>query len=678
MFRKNRNQSGSAVDLLGSGGEDHDPVIDLDPDEISVAPLDGNGNGNSIGSSNGNGSATAIGNGSTNGHGSANGNGSASANGSSNGLGSSNGNGSANGNGNGKHMLEHESAIAGMASSDTVAPSTTVVASTTEAPSTAPEPAAAAAVKPIEWVEPPAAGAEPPATPEAATVPGIETVEEWPISSEDPVSSEDRISPEHAATTTDPVVEPVAAADAAGAVAGGAVENETESAPQAEPVAEVTTEAEPAAEVTTETVTAPGAATGSTEPTDLDHEGSEVEDLDATPEPAVPFRTGFDEVGAGLVDLGRATLGPVRRIAPPRMKRLTDRRLGLALILVVVVFLAVLALVISAVAGLLSGPTEVVVVAARPAVITTSPGGVGSISAAPQHVSTISLNVVGVTSPISVTSVDVVAGQQVTAGQPLLQLNPLPFEQNEAQIAATLAQSQQALASARAAAAGAAASSGYLAVQVPTLAGQVALDQQLLAIAQGNATAIDSPAAGYVSNLRITPGQIVSPGTTLLQVIDPSLVVVSSGVQLSDLQSISTGDSAVITPTQLPGVHLYGKVIAVSALAPNGGLQGTVVVSAANLPGHPVPIGTQTFVSILSPVHAAVSVPSVAVLNAELNPVVATVHDNKVTFQSVQVGASNGTRTQILSGLRSGQRVAISNLQDLTNGSQVRVSSGGT
>jgi multidrug efflux system membrane fusion protein len=77
-------------------------------------------------------------------------------------------------------------------------------------------------------------------------------------------------------------------------------------------------------------------------------------------------------------------------------------------------------------------------------------------------------------------------------------------------------------------------------------------------------------------------------------------------------------------------------------------------------------------------VHATVSVPSVAVLNAELNPVVATVKDNKVTFQPVQVGASNGTRTQILSGLRRGQRVAITNLQDLSNGSQVSVSSGGT
>jgi RND family efflux transporter MFP subunit len=565
--------------------------------------------------------ADAASNGTT----SANGNGSAPANGNGNGSAPGNGHAPANGNGhapaNGTGSTEPEPVVAG-ARSDAAPQDATQQTGTQPVGSPPP----AASIKPVEWVEPPV-----PAGHVASTAASVTADADT-----------------HAETDSEPGTEQTEAA----------VDDDT---------------------ATDERADADGEPGDVTEPVADDHEGAAIEGLDASPPERGPFRTGFDEVGTGLVDLGRATLGPVRRVAPIRVKRLTDRRLGLALVLTVVVILAVLALVITAVSGLLAGPTSVVVVAARSAVITTAPGGVGSLSAAPQHVSTISLNVVGVTSPISVTSVDVVAGQQVTKGQPLLQLNPVPFEQNEAQIAATLTQSQQALASATSAAAGGAgSSSGYLAVQIPTLAGEVALNQQLLAIATGNASAITSPIAGYVSNLRITPGQVVTPGNTLLQVIDPSQVVVSSGMQLSDLQSIATGDSATITPTQLPGVHLTGKVIAVSALAPSGGLQGTVVVSAANIPGHPVPIGTQTFVSIRSSVHATVSVPSVAVLNAELNPVVATVKDNKVTFQPVQVGASNGTRTQILSGLRRGQRVAITNLQDLSNGSQVSVSSGGT
>jgi len=100
-------------------------------------------------------------------------------------------------------------------------------------------------------------------------------------------------------------------------------------------------------------------------------------------------------------------------------------------------------------------------------------------------------------------------------------------------------------------------------------------------------------------------------------------------------------------------------------------------VSAQNLSGHPVPIGSQTFVSVSAPVRAAVSVPALAVLNTELNPVVVVVHDGHVHFQPVVLGATDGNRVQILSGLHVGQTVAVSNLQTLTDGSSVMVASGG-
>jgi len=305
---------------------------------------------------------------------------------------------------------------------------------------------------------------------------------------------------------------------------------------------------------------------------------------------------------------------------------------------------------------------------------------VGDISAAPQHVATVSLNVQGVTAPIQVTAVNILTGEQVAKGAPLLELSPEPFEQNRQQIQATLTQAQNALAAAQTAMGSGTASSGsggaYLDVEVPTLQGQVALDQQLLEIAMGNSTSIVAPISGYISYVRVTPGAVVTAGANLVQIVDPSQVLVSSGMQLSDLQSIVPGDQATVTPSQLPGVHLHGKVVAVSATAANGGLEGTVIVSATNLPGHPVPIGTQAFVSVSAPLRAGVSVPTVAVLNGELDPAVAVVHNGRVQFQQVQIGASDTTRTQIVSGLRAGQRVAITNLQMLTDGSKVTEASG--
>jgi hypothetical protein len=127
----------------------------------------------------------------------------------------------------------------------------------------------------------------------------------------------------------------------------------------------------------------------------------------------------------------------------------------------------------------------------------------------------------------------------------------------------------------------------------------------------------------------------------------------------------------------LPGVHLHGTVAAVSASATGDGLEGTVVVAAPNLTAHPVPIGTQSIVNISAPLHAAVSVPTLAVLNVQIAPVVGVIRHNRIHFQPVEIGASDGKRTQILSGLHAGERVAVSNMQSLTDGDKVRQSSVG-
>ena len=430
----------------------------------------------------------------------------------------------------------------------------------------------------------------------------------------------------------------------------------------------------------------------------LSHDSEETEDTEdieetaetgapvaaASTHPASPptteglVRRGFQEIGTGLADVSGGTVEQIRRFLPRRLRTMRRGRLGLVLLLVVVVVVAVVAAAAVAVASGLAGPTGVVVATSKPAIINNKSGGVGALSASPQHVSVVSLNVTGVTSPIEVTSVDVVAGQQVSVGTPLLQLNPTPFEQNKLQIAASLQQAEQTLASAVAAnGTGATAGSGgaYLAVQIPTFQGEVAIDQQLLQIADGNGTSLTAPIAGNISYVRVAAGQIVSPGTSLVQIIDPSTVDVSTGMQLTDLRSISPGDAVTVTPTELPGVHLFGKVLAVSASAANGGLEGTVVVAVSNTT-NPVPIGTQAFVTITAPVHATVSVPTSAVQNIELNPAVAVIRDNKVYFQPVQVGASDTNNTQIVSGLKPGQKVAITNLQLLRDGDQVKESSG--
>ncbi len=324
--------------------------------------------------------------------------------------------------------------------------------------------------------------------------------------------------------------------------------------------------------------------------------------------------------------------------------------------------------------ALLDRPPSVVVTRAEAAVIESSPGGVGTAGPAPGLSFAVSIRLDGVGASVPVEQIDVLNGSRVAAGAPLIRLNPLPIEQNVAAVELQLAQAQSTLAGARIALANArdSASAGYLSVQVPLLAGDVAIDEQLLQIARGNPPVITAPFSGTVTSLRVQPGDIVRDGETVLELVRTSELLVSAGVQLDDLAEVQPGDAVDVSLAAVAGVDLHGKVLTVSPQATGDGLEGTVSVLVPNDPGSPVPLGSQVFVRIVAPVRAAVAVPALAVFNLEIDPAVYVVSDGRVVRRPVEVGADDGNRIQILSGLRDGEQVALSNTQTLVDGEAVR------
>ncbi len=344
----------------------------------------------------------------------------------------------------------------------------------------------------------------------------------------------------------------------------------------------------------------------------------------------------------------------------------------IVLALVVVVALAGAAVVARTV---LMGSPKVVVTTAGPSTITNQPGGVGALTEAPDNSFTVSVNLAGVQDAIfSITQVDVVNGAQVSAGAPLVQIEPTLLAQNAPQFESQLTSSEQALSAAQ----HAPPSTTLLgtqtqAQQIAALSVQVAFAQNLVAIAQGKTATISAPTSGSVSGLIVQPGQVVGAGVPILQIVNPSLVDVSASLLLTDLQTVTPGNAADVVPTGLPGVHLQGTVLAVSAVSTTGGLDGSVVIQCQNTSPDPVPVGAQVFVHINATQSAAVTVPSVAVLNSDLTPAVFVLRDGRVYFQPVTLGATDANRDQILSGLSAGQEVVESNMQSLTDGQTVRV-----
>lgn len=324
----------------------------------------------------------------------------------------------------------------------------------------------------------------------------------------------------------------------------------------------------------------------------------------------------------------------------------------------------------------MSGRPKVVVAVAGPATIEAQPGGTGTISALPRDVFDVSLDTVGITSPITVKQVFVVPGSSLSPGSPLVSFDPAPFQQDLEQVRLTLQEAEATLAANEKDNAGAVAgsyASVYLATEIPQLEGEVALDKQLLSIAEGNSMTIRAPMAGDVSEVNVWPGDAVTPGSPLLQVVNISMVQVTASVQLFDLPAVHVGDVATITPTELPGAELQGRVVAVGPGTTGGGLDGTVLIDAPNPGPGPVPLGTQVFVLIEAPQRAAVAVPSLAVLNSQLDPIIMVVRNGRAYPVAVTVGVSDSDRTAVVSGLSDGSYVAVSNMQQLRAGERVRV-----
>jgi len=458
----------------------------------------------------------------------------------------------------------------------------------------------------------------------------------------------------------------------------------------------------------------------------LDRAGGEsrATDIEVIPDPPrVEARAGN---GAGHDASGAGSAGSRRRL--------------------VAVGIGVAALVSAVVAGVVlrtatSATAPVVVGAAAPGRLVTTPGGLGPVQAAVDF--TVSFDLPGVNTRLTVTQVDVIPGDHVTKGEPMLRIDPTPLMTNVQVLATQLGVAQQALAGlqgqlATAEAASPASDIGALesevasreqllqaaiatgvATQIHT--GQIdlqdaetalaaaqdslgrlglddqarvselqaeianeqdsiALDQQLVNVAHGNATALTSPITGDVVSVSVKPGESVTPGAPLVEVVDRSQLLISADIPMSEQPDVEIGDVADVTFNAQPGVSLTGKVVAIGPKVTNHGLTFPVIISAPNTLNQAVLVGSEAYVHVESTHQAAVTVPRTAVLDIDRDPTVFVVSGDghHVAQRPVVTGAVDETSVEILSGLSAGERVVVAGAQGLQDGSSVRVSGSGT
>ncbi|HXI15747.1 MAG TPA: efflux RND transporter periplasmic adaptor subunit [Chloroflexota bacterium] len=202
---------------------------------------------------------------------------------------------------------------------------------------------------------------------------------------------------------------------------------------------------------------------------------------------------------------------------------------------------------------------------------------------------------------------------------------------------------------------------------------------------------IRSQTDGVVTQRIISPGTLVSPGQAILRVSQISPIRLQANVAEGDLKRIRVGSQVTVRERDNQGGKVKSLMARVTSIAPAVDPQtrtGLVEVIVPNtdrsfLPGEYVVMEIETGQSI-----GALQVPSVAIqqrtsASGEVistqptsyiwmaEPVAGQQGQFTVKQVEVRTGVSNGSTTEILSGLQAGQRVVTAGYQYLKEGAIV-------
>ncbi len=184
-------------------------------------------------------------------------------------------------------------------------------------------------------------------------------------------------------------------------------------------------------------------------------------------------------------------------------------------------------------------------------------------------------------------------------------------------------------------------------------------------------TQVKAPDAGIISNRQATVGSVVNAGTELFRLIRQGRLEWRADVSASDIGRIKVGSAVKVTAAS--GQVLEGKVRMVAPSVDVQTRNALVYVDLSDQIGSARP-GMYAKGEILLGQSKAMTVPQTAVVVRDGFSYVYTVGtDNKVTQAKVQTGRLSGDRQEILSGLKSDQRVVVSGGAFLNSGDTVRV-----
>jgi membrane fusion protein, multidrug efflux system len=327
---------------------------------------------------------------------------------------------------------------------------------------------------------------------------------------------------------------------------------------------------------------------------------------------------------------------------------------------------------------MLVGPENVTVV--RSEQIRTGPALSGSLT--PERTATIRSEMSG-----AVLQTYAEAGQRVSAGQPLAQLDAavLRDQQISARGAVTTAQSSYDIAQRELSRSQALEKAGAIAERdlerarnaLIAAQGQLATARAQLANInkQLDKASVQAPFAGVVAQRQANAGDVVSPGTALFTVVDPGSMQLEASVPAEALTQVRVGMPVEFKVNGYPNRTFSGRITRVNPTADPATRQVKIVASIPNA-GNTLVGGLFAEGRVASEARTVPMVPLAAVDERGLRPTVVRLRGGKIEKVEVTLGIRDAAAetVEVASGVTPGDTLLLGAARGISPGTPVKVS----
>ncbi len=188
-------------------------------------------------------------------------------------------------------------------------------------------------------------------------------------------------------------------------------------------------------------------------------------------------------------------------------------------------------------------------------------------------------------------------------------------------------------------------------------------------------TVVRAPFTGVVSERQVNGGDIVSPGTAMFTIVDPSSLRLEGSVPAEAAGRVNVGAIVDFTVNGYPGRDFVGTVSQVNPVADPVTRQVRIIATLPNLSGSLVG-GLFAEGRVATESHEGVVVPETAVDRRGVTPFVVRLRGGVVERVEVELGVSDGARErlELLSGVSAGDTLLLGAARAISVGANVRVS----